>query len=108
MAPTRLLHAAAAAIFIAGCEGRITTPSPAHLHPSGCEAPAAPPQPLRRLSGAQYQNVIADLFGPLSGRLIQGSLFPPTLIVRGFSGDADANTVNTEQSNAIEDNAQRI
>ncbi len=73
-----------------------------------CATRTVADQPLRRLSQPQYHNVIADLFGAQAPALISGSLFPPTVITRGFVNDAEANTVNTEQSNAIEDNAEKI
>jgi hypothetical protein len=66
-------------------------------------------QPLRRISDEQYGNVIVDLFGAtLAAPLLKGSLFPPTVIKAGFATDADANVVNTDQSNAIEDNAEQM
>ncbi len=92
---------------LAGCWGKIGDASIAEL--PGCEERTLPVQPLRRLSSTQYHNVISDLFGPaLAGPLRAGSLFPPTVVTAGFSADADQNTVNTRQSNAIEDEAERI
>ncbi|HEX2880596.1 MAG TPA: DUF1592 domain-containing protein [Polyangiaceae bacterium] len=74
-----------------------------------CAQRTLPAQPLRRLSSAQYHNTLRDLFGPeLASALLEDSLFPETRISAGFSGDAEANTVNTQESNAIEDNAERI
>ena len=74
-----------------------------------CAQRVLPTQPLRRLSDEQYGNVITDLFGAtLAPSLLTGSLFPPTVIKTGFAGDADANVVNNDQSNAIEDNAEQI
>jgi hypothetical protein len=74
-----------------------------------CAQRTLPAQPLRRLSSTQYHNTLSDLFGPqLATALLEGSLFPETRISAGFSGDAEANTVNTQESNAIEDNAERI
>jgi hypothetical protein len=76
---------------------------------AACTQRALPTQPIRRLSDEQYRNVIGDLFGaPLAAPLLVGSKFPPTVIKAGFAGDANANVVNTDQSNAIEDNADRI
>lgn len=116
------------ALLVAGCTGEIATGSTRSIdgiaggpgglgggggggtveRPDPCLTPAVAEQPLRRLSPAQYQNVIGDLFGTQAGPLISNSLFPPTVITRGFANDAEANTVNTAQSNAIEDNAERI
>ncbi len=73
-----------------------------------CQVRTLPVQPLRRLSSTQYANVIRELFGAQGDNVLAGTLFPPTVIDRGFSNDAAANTVNTEQSNAIEDEATRI
>lgn len=68
-----------------------------------------PGQPLRRLSSTQYRNTVRDLFGAdLAQTLLNGSIFPTTVISSGFINDAEANSVNTEESNAIEDNAERI
>jgi hypothetical protein len=66
-------------------------------------------QPLRRLSSLQYRNTLTALFGAeLADLVTEGSIFPHTVIDQGFHGDAEANTVNTSESNAIEDNAERI
>lgn len=82
----------------------VTEPGPAEA--CGSDLPA---QPLRRLSSDEYHNTLLDLFGePLGRRLVDGSLFPTTQVVTGFSTDAEANIVNTAESNAIEDNAERI
>ncbi len=74
-----------------------------------CADRVLPDQPLRRLSSSQYHNTLRDLFGAeLALDMIMGSLFPVTQIDSGFEGDAEANVVNTAESNAIEDNAARI
>ncbi len=74
-----------------------------------CETRPLPVQPLRRLSSTQYRNVLVDLLGAdLAVPLQAGTLFPPTTIKNGFTNDADQNTVNNRQSNAIEDEAERI
>src|SRR5450432_79888 len=76
---------------------------------AACAQRVLPTQPLRRLSDEQYRNVITDLFGAtLAPPLLAGSVFPKTIIKTGFAGDANANVVNTDQSNAIEDNAEHI
>jgi hypothetical protein len=76
---------------------------------AACEQRVLPGQPLRRLSSRQYENTLGDLFGEeLAVPLLQGSLFPVTAIESGFVNDAEANTVNTDESNAIEDNAERM
>lgn len=76
---------------------------------AGCDAREVPGQPLRRLSSAQYHNTLRDLLGPaLAETLVAGSLFPQTVVERGFANDAEANVVNTAESHAIEDNAERI
>ncbi len=76
---------------------------------AACATHAVPTQPLRRLSSTQFRNTLVDLFGaPLAASTQAGSLFPATVITHGFSGDSEANSVNTSQSNAIEDEAERI
>ncbi len=99
-----------------GCSGLLdvpTGPASAETDESGssalCGAGSVPEQPLRRLSSTQYHNTMVDLFGAeLSKRVLQGSMFPATVIKAGFSGDAEANVVNTSESHAIEDNAEQI
>lgn len=91
----------------------VSAPDPTTENPSTlaeCEGPRVlPSQPLRRLSSDEYHNTLADLFGEaLGSRVVQGSMFPETLVESGFSTDAEANVVNTAESNAIEDNAERI
>ncbi len=67
------------------------------------------PQPLRRISSAQYERILRDLLPPaLAEQAIEGSLFPRTIINGGFSTYASANTVSSAESIAIEDNAERI
>ncbi len=74
-----------------------------------CGERTVPNQPLRRLSSTEYHNTMRDLFGDdLGRRVVEGSRFPETLISSGFSTNAEANIVNTAESNAIEDNAERI
>lgn len=65
-------------------------------------------QPLRRLTFEQYQSTLGQLFGSLAPRVLTGSLYPATTLTRGFAADAENTTVNTAQSNAIEDEAERI
>ncbi len=82
------------------------TPQPT---PDECGERSLPSQPLRRLSSTEYHNTMRDLFGEdLGRRVVDGSRFPETLISSGFSTSAEANIVNTSESNAIEDNAGRI
>lgn len=65
--------------------------------------------PLRRLSSEQYANAVGALFGPsLAPQLLARSTFPDTDVTSGFVNDADANTVSTGDSNAIEDNAEAL
>jgi len=123
-----------AAMLLASCQGYIRAPpgtenvvvggagangvtsmspaSPASLDQTvkaACAKRVLPTQPLLRVSDEQYRNVIVDLFGAsLASPLVTGSLFPPTVIKLGFAGDADANVVNSNQSDAISDNAERI
>jgi Protein of unknown function (DUF1592)/Protein of unknown function (DUF1588)/Protein of unknown function (DUF1595)/Protein of unknown function (DUF1585)/Protein of unknown function (DUF1587) len=99
----------------AGAPGRVTGAAGDPAAAADLEVKAAcaqrvlPTQPLRRLSDEQYRNVITDLFGAsLAAPLLAGSLFPPTVIKGGFAADANANVVNTAQSNAVEDEAERI
>lgn len=73
-----------------------------------CEQRTVPTTPLRRLSSDEYHNTLESLFGSESWRVLADSRFPPTPHGSGFSSDAEANIVNTAESNAIEDNAERI
>jgi hypothetical protein len=74
-----------------------------------CGLRTVPSTPLRRLSADEFHNTMVDLFGEqLEWRVTADSRFPPTLVLSGFSTAAEANTVNTAESNAIEDNAERI
>ncbi|MGE0789027.1 MAG: DUF1592 domain-containing protein [Sandaracinaceae bacterium] len=99
---------------LAGCHGTLTEPGSGPGGPFGpgadCTEPATPAaEPLRRISGEQYENVLRDLVpGALGDELVQRSTFPATVITRGFSTDAQANSVNTSESNAIEDNAELL
>jgi hypothetical protein len=96
-----------------GGEGEpvVDTPLPEGVDPvpESCGARSLPQQPLRRLSSLQYENTLRALFGAALGpALLEGSKFPATQIHAGFSGDAEPNIVNTAESNAIEDEAERI
>jgi len=112
------------ALLVLACDGVITPgpgspaveplpidpdpePGPSRVE-RACMTRTVATQPLRRLTFDQYQHTLARLFGSLSSRVLPGTRFPPTTVVRGFSADAENNTVNTEQSNAIEDEAERI
>jgi hypothetical protein len=90
----------------------VTSTTPASLAQAvktACATRILPTQPLLRVSDEQYRNVIVDLFGAsLASPLVTGSLFPPTVIKSGFVGDADANVVNSDQSDSISANAERI
>jgi hypothetical protein len=64
---------------------------------------------LRRLSSAQIENTLRDLFGgELGDALVSRAKIPETEIVAGFSTEADANVVNTASSNALENAAEAI
>lgn len=66
-------------------------------------------QPLRRLSSRQYENTLRDLFpGGLGAELVERGFFPETHIDDGYEADAVANTINTSESNAIEDSAEEL
>ena len=66
-------------------------------------------QPLRRLSSTQYENTLRDLFpGGLGDELVARGFFPETHISDGYEADAIANTVNTSESNTIEDSAEEL
>jgi hypothetical protein len=83
--------------------------TPPKTREEACATRTVPEQPLRRLSASEYKSTIRDLFGSeLAPTLLSGSLFPPTQISSGFEADAEANVVNTAESNAIEDNAEHI
>jgi hypothetical protein len=67
------------------------------------------PQPLRRISSAQYEQILRDLLPPeLAEQALAVSIFPRTTIEGGFSTYASANTVSSTESIQIEDNAERI
>ena len=66
-------------------------------------------QPLRRISSAQYRLILRDLLPPtFAQQAIDASTFPDTKISGGFSTYATANTVSTNESIRIEDNAEQI
>ncbi|MEM6992941.1 MAG: DUF1588 domain-containing protein [Myxococcota bacterium] len=72
-----------------------------------CEAIGT--QPLRRLSSEQYRQVLTELLpGAFGTAALAASTFPATAIDSGFSTYATANTVSTNESIAIEDNAEAI
>ena len=65
--------------------------------------------PLRRISSAQYNNMIEDLLPPeFAQQALAVGMFPQTVIDDGFSTYATANTVSSAESIAIEDNAEQI
>lgn len=116
MRPAALLPLA-----LLACEGVITKgPGPLDPGPTGtggggpsrvelaCATRDVATQPLRRLTFEQYQHTLQRLFGTLAPRVTAGSVYPTTAITRGFAADAENTTVNTAQSNAIEDEAERI
>lgn len=125
--PARIATSVLAGV-LAACQGQILEPSgpggagttgpsgpgvdagtnPTPTGPDPCATRSVGPQPLLRISSTQYRRVLTSLFGPQAALLQGGALFPPTVITHGFRNDADANTVNTAQSNAIEDEAERI
>ena len=66
-------------------------------------------QSLRRVSSDQYRQILADLLPPQFGEAaLAASTFPATLITSGFSTYAVANTVSSNESIAMEDNADAI
>lgn len=66
-------------------------------------------QPLRRLSGAQYWEVVEGLLpAPLATAAREIDAFPQTRIDDNFTTFASANTVSTAESIQIEDNAEAI
>lgn len=66
-------------------------------------------QPLRRLSSAQYWQVVDTLLPPaLAEQAREVGVFPETLIEDGFTTFASANRVSTGESERIEDNADNI
>ncbi len=102
-------------VSILGCNGMISDPGVAPGGPGGPGpgpgvdglCPEIGDQPLRRLSSRQWENTVRDLFpGTLGATLVEMNTFPETVIDSGFDSDALANTVNTAESNAIEDNAE--
>jgi hypothetical protein len=66
-------------------------------------------QPLRRVSSAQYEQILLDLLpAGLAEPALAASSFPRTVIDGGFSTFASANRVSTNVSMRIEDNAEAI
>jgi len=66
-------------------------------------------QPLRRLSSAQYWQVLDSLLPPaLAEQARAVGVFPPTQIDDGFTTFAAANRVSNGESVRIEDNAEQI
>jgi len=66
-------------------------------------------QPLRRLSAAQYWEVVGGLLpAPLATAAREINAFPQTRIDDNFTTFASANTVSTAESIQIEDNAEAI
>ena len=114
----RLAARSLALIVLAGCDGLIADPSgeespETRVGPDGRTAAglcATVGQPgLLRLSEVQYRNTLRDLLGPDVGpELAAMAIYPANAIESGFSSDAEANTVNTAESNAIEDNAELL
>jgi hypothetical protein len=82
------------------------------VEPVGPDTEPEPPntalQPLRRISSLQYRNVVRDLLGPQAWAAASPrDVFPETAVDKHvFINDADANTVNTAESESIEDNAE--
>jgi hypothetical protein len=73
--------------------GTPVTPAPAGPGPSAaCKPTGAVPSPLRRLSNAEYDNTVADLFG-LPSRPAHG--FIPETRVNGFDNNAEARVVSS-------------
>lgn len=72
------------------------------------EPPNTALQPLRRISSLQYRNVVRDLLGPQAWAIAgPRDIFPETTVDKHvYINDADANTVNTDESESIEDNAE--
>lgn len=105
---------AVVALILAGCSGLIAEPGPegesiVNRPPPEALCNEIGEQPLRRISSEQYDNVLRDLFpGDLGTALVGMSTFPETTIDDGFINDAQANLVNTFESNTIEDNAETL
>lgn len=67
------------------------------------------PQGIRRISHVEYAQILADVLPPtVREQALALSSFPPTTIDSDFTTFATANTVNTYESIAIEDNAEVI
>ena len=115
----RLAATSLTILALVGCDGVIADPGnikgsertpvgPDGRTPAGLCATVGQPG-LLRLSEHQYRNTLRDLLGPTLGPEIAGmAIYPETAIESGFSSDAEANTVNTAESNAIEDNAELL
>ncbi len=66
-------------------------------------------QPLRRISSEQYSQIVSDLLpDPFGTQALALAGFPRTMIDNGFSTFASSNTVSTNESIRIEDNADAI
>jgi len=105
--------------LVVGCDGRIASigggadgPDGTNRSRSGsltCATTNTGFQSLRRLSSAQLENTVRDLFGgELGETLASVANIPRTAIVSGFSTEADSNIVNTATSAAFEDAAEAI
>ena len=85
-------------------DGDTGTPPPPEL-----ECQEIGPLALRRISSTQYEQILSDLLpGELGEQARAVSIFPKTDIDGGFSTYAAANTVSSNESIQIEDNAEAI
>ncbi len=113
------MGAAVVLVLLLGCEGRIgngrglggapPVDTGSRSESLSCTDADTGFQPLRRLSAAQLNNTLRDLFGDeLGNAFVAIANMPKTKIVAGFSTEADANVVNSATSAAFEDAAEAI
>jgi hypothetical protein len=92
----------AAALF-GGCQRDADGDAPATAGVGPCEKLGA--TPLRRLTKAQYENTVVDLFGP---NVKPGSEFPGANVAGGFSNNLTFNVVDESGAEAIMHAAEAV
>lgn len=104
-----------AAGTMGACVGEITPPGSQGEEPGISSSPvvcnkgAVPGEaPIRRLSNAEYQNTIADLFGDEALATEVSTLLPSTTISLGFHNGAKFLQVSQSVATAFMDSAEKI
>ena len=100
-----------AAALIAACSKGETdqpskkTPTPPTTQRLDCSGIQVGPTPLRRLTRAQYESTIDDLFG---GAVQPSARFPQSTIVSGFTNDVDLNGIDQAGAEELYEAAQEV